>query len=45
VGVPKDIWHVFEEPGECYELVKEAVGGGELNKGTLEELEEVSSGS
>ncbi|PBP24454.1 actin filament organization protein app1 [Diplocarpon rosae] len=26
--VPKDIWHVFETPEECYQLVQDAVGRG-----------------
>ncbi|KAL1895699.1 hypothetical protein Sste5346_005171 [Sporothrix stenoceras] len=27
-GVPKDKWHVFEDPQECYTLVQQAVGTG-----------------
>jgi hypothetical protein len=26
VDVPKGIWHIFEDPGECYDLVREVVG-------------------
>jgi hypothetical protein len=25
-GIPTNIWHVFEDPGECYDIVKEVVG-------------------
>jgi hypothetical protein len=26
--VPKDIWHVFERPEECYDIIKAVVGKG-----------------
>ena len=25
-GVPDNVWHVFEDPQECYKLVADAVG-------------------
>lgn len=24
-GVPKDVWHVFEDPAECYKIIQDAV--------------------
>lgn len=27
-GVPKSVWHVFEEPSECYEIIRNVVGSG-----------------
>ncbi|KAG9231322.1 hypothetical protein BJ875DRAFT_506751 [Amylocarpus encephaloides] len=26
-GVPKGVWHVFEDPKECYEILSSALGG------------------
>ena len=26
-GVPKDVWHVFESPEECYQIIKDVVEG------------------
>lgn len=25
-GVPSDVWHVFEKPEECYQIIADAVG-------------------
>ncbi|ROT38131.1 hypothetical protein SODALDRAFT_278580 [Sodiomyces alkalinus F11] len=27
-GVPRDAWHVFEDPAECYSIVENVVAGG-----------------
>ena len=27
-GVPKNIWHVFESPEECYQIISETVKRG-----------------
>lgn len=27
-GVPKDIWHVFDDPGECFQVLSDAVARG-----------------
>lgn len=24
-GVPKSVWHVFEDPNECYKFIEDAV--------------------
>lgn len=30
-GVPKTVWHVFEKPEECYQFIRDVVGGhGEI---------------
>lgn len=26
--VPKDVWHVFETPEECYQIIKDVVARG-----------------
>jgi hypothetical protein len=26
-GVPRNIWHVFESPEECYQIISDIVGG------------------
>lgn len=26
-GVPRSVWHVFEKPEECYQLIRDIVGG------------------
>ncbi|KAJ4389553.1 hypothetical protein N0V93_007023 [Gnomoniopsis smithogilvyi] len=28
-GVPRNVWHVFEEPAECYQLIRDAVKAAE----------------
>ncbi len=27
-GIPKEVWHVFETPEECYHIIKETVERG-----------------
>ena len=24
-GVPRSVWHVFEDPAECYQIIQDAV--------------------
>ncbi|KAJ7722126.1 hypothetical protein DFH07DRAFT_898046 [Mycena maculata] len=32
-GVPRSVWHVFEDPKECYDIIKEAVFKGLIVEG------------
>jgi len=27
-AVPKELWHVFDDPGECFQVVSDAVSRG-----------------
>lgn len=27
-GVPKDVWHLFEDPAECQQIIQDAVARG-----------------